>query len=87
MYDFDFDDIDSETPNFDFCDEQSPEYQREATIEELLQEASEFDTDFYGDEVAITEDDYSDLLDDYNINIVEDVDYSDLETLTDFDWN
>jgi hypothetical protein len=72
MYDFDFDDIDSETPNFDFCDEQSPEYQREATVEELLQEANDFDTDFYGDDITICEDDdYADLLNNLDVDIDE----------------
>lgn len=72
MYDFDFDDIDSETPNFDFCDEQSPEYQRESTVEELLQEANDFDTDFYGDDITICEDDdYADLLNNLDVDIDE----------------
>lgn len=72
MYDFDFDDIDSETWSLrDFPD--CPDYQREATIEELLREASDFDTDFYGYEVTICEEDsvYADLLNSLDVEIDE----------------
>ncbi len=71
MYDFDFDDIDSETPNLDLSE--CPDYQREATIDELLQEANDFDTDFYGDDITICEDDgdYADLLNNLDVEIDE----------------
>ena len=71
MYDFEFDDIDSETPNFDFNDYEVEDNCRKREAE-LLREAQDFDTDFYGDDITICEDDdYADLLNNLDVEIDE----------------